>query len=163
YHINQAVLTSIPPDSARWRSLAVLNLSIFSIHRIVISELAKPATILGYDPDNATWSAEIAGKNGTSLLVQPLANDLLHKICNFQAADWVSNRSQAYQALLQPSLTVQLLVTDPQKRGSPPTPLTLIFAPTTPGMDTAVYHGRIEGDPETFLITREHYHQMTKP
>lgn len=161
YRIAPLLLANIPPDSIKWRGLSVLNLSIFSVHRIIVAEGPKPPMTLNYEPQVAQWSAEIAGKDVTPQLVSPAANGLLNKLCNLQAIDWSSDRTAAYAALRQPTLTIQLVVTPPGHSEGAAKPITINFAPTTPNLDTAVYHGRVNEDPDTFLISRDLYHELT--
>ena len=163
YRLATNVFAVIPPDSVKWRGLAVLDLSIFSVHRIVISEGAKPSTMLDYDPNLASWRAEIAGKDVTPMLVRERADALLNRVSKLPAADWLSEHSEAYQALKNPTLSVQIHVADPRDADAEAKPLTIHFAPTAAGKDTAFYHGRVNNDPDTFLISREVYHQLIAP
>jgi len=163
YRIAPLLLANVPADSIKWRGMSVLNLSIFSVHRIVIAEGAKPPMTLSYNPEVAKWDAEIAGKDVTAQLITSTANTLLNKLCSLQASDWSSDRSAAYAALRQPSLTVQLVVTPPGHSDGAAKPITLNFAPTAPNMDTAVYHGRVNDDADTFLISRDLYHDLVAP
>jgi hypothetical protein len=41
--------------------------------------------------------------------------------------------------------------------------VTLTFAPLQPGMDTGIYHGRKDQDPDTFFISRDIYRELTAP
>jgi len=163
YRIASHVFAVIPPDSVKWRGLAALDLSIFSVHRIVISEGARPPVILDYDPNLASWKGEIAGKDITAMIVRQLADGLLNKVCKLPVVDWTSERSEAYAALQKPTVTIQLLVADPRDADAERKALTMAFAPTAAGMDTAFYHGRINNDPDTFLVSRDTFRQLTAP
>lgn len=162
FHEGVDMFSAIPPDSLRWRGTKVVNVSVLSVRRIVVAEGDKPALTLLHNPD-ATWQASIAGRDVTSLLDPAKANQLLQTLADFQATDWSSDRAGALAALEHPSLVVQLLVADRLDPNAEPKPTTLHFAPLQPGMDTALYHGRKDSEPDTFLISREAYRALTAP
>jgi hypothetical protein len=163
YRINPAMLGVVPPDSLKWRDPTVLNLNIFSIKRIIVSAGLTPPSTLHYDPSYGSWKAEIAGKDATSNIDRAKADALLQMLVNLQAAEWTTERTAAYASLKNPALTIQLLTVDPLDPSAPPKPLNISFAPTVANMDTAVYHGRINEDPDTFLISRELFRQLAAP
>jgi len=163
YRVNPLLFSAIPPDSTRWRGLKVVNVSLFSVRRILIARGEAPAMTLIYQPGEATWTASVAGQDVTPQLDKAAANQLLEKLVGFNATDWSGDRTAAYEALKNPSLTVQLLLTNPSKPNEELKPLTLLFAPTAPGQDTGVYHGRVEGEPDTFLISRDQYRELLTP
>jgi hypothetical protein len=163
YRVNPLLFSAIPPDTTKWRGLKIINASLFSARRIIIAAGALPSMQLLYQPDEASWKATVADKDVTESLDKAKANKLLEQLVSFTATEWSSDRSAAYEALKNPSLTVQLLLKDPAKPDSELKPLTLIFAPTAPGRDTGVYHGRLEGEPDTFLISRDQYRELLTP
>lgn len=163
YRVSASLFNSVPPDSIRWRGTKLVNTSIFAARRIIVAEGDKPALTLVHDPDDTSWSASIAGRDVTPVLDKARANQLLQKLVDFQVSDWSSDRTAAIIALKNPSLTVQLLLVEPGNRAAEPKPVTLTFAPTQPGMDTAIYHGRKDQEPDTFLISRDLYHELTMP
>lgn len=160
YRINPMMLSALPIDGQKWRSKNVINASLFSVRRIIIAEGNAPSVTLHYQPDDATWTANMAGRDVTEQLDKAHANILLQKLANFEALDWSSDRRAAYEAMKNPTLTVQLLLTDSAAPNAALKATTLLFAPTSPGMDTALYHGRVDGDPDTFLIDRDLYHEL---
>lgn len=160
YRVNPMILSSLPIDGQKWRSKSVINVSLFSVRRVIIAEGSAPSMTLNYQPDNAAWTASLAGKDVTDQLDKAHANLLLQKLANFEALDWSSDRRAAYEALKNPTLTVQLLLAESSAPNASLKPTTLLFAPTSPGMDTALYHGRVDGDPDTFLIDRDLYHEL---
>ncbi|MFZ4767431.1 MAG: DUF4340 domain-containing protein, partial [Roseimicrobium sp.] len=163
YRVGSSVLNSLPPDSVRWRGTRVVDASIFAVRRIIIAEGDRPSITLHYDADNGTFTAHTAGRDVTAQLDTASANQLLQKLVNFEVADWSSDRSAALATLRNPSLTVQILLADPAAPNADAVPLTLSFAPTQPGMDTALYHGRRDGEPDTFLLSREAYRALLVP
>lgn len=163
YRVNSSILGAIPPDSVRWRGTKIVNSSIFAVRRIIIAEGDRPSITLNHDPDDASFTANTAGRDITAQLDKARANRLLQMLVNFEAVDWSSDRSLALVALRNPTLTVQLLLSDPGNPNATVKPITLSFAPTQPGMDTALYHGRLDMEPDTFLINRDLYHELVAP
>jgi hypothetical protein len=157
------LFSALLPDSLRWRGTKVINVSMFSVRRIIVAEGDRPATTLLYNPDDATWTGSIAGRDVTAQLDRSRANKLLQRLVDFQISDWNSDRAGALSALQNPSLTVQLLIGNPGNPATEPRPVTLTFAPLQPGMDTALYNGRKDQDPDTFFISRDIYHELTAP
>ena len=163
YRVGTSLLSSIPPDSLRWRGTKILNESIFAARRIIVAEGDRPALTLFHNPDDTSWTGSFAGRDVTSQIDKAKANQLLQKLVEFQVSDWNSDRSSALQALKNPTLTVQLLLKPPGSPDAVNRAVTLTFAPLQPGMDTALYHGRKDQDPDTFLISRDLYHELIKP
>ena len=163
YRINPAMLSVVPPDSLKWRDPTVVNLNIFSVKRIIVTAGTLPPSTLHYDPSYGSWKGEIAGKDVTSQIDRAKADSLLQSLVNLQAAEWTTERTAAYAALKNPTLTIQLLTVDPLNPSAPPKALNIAFAPTVPNIETAVYHGRINEDPDTFLISRDLFRHLAAP
>ena len=162
-HNGSNLFSAIPTDSLRWRSTKVINVTIFAVRRITVAEGDKPAMTLMHHPDASSWTANIAERDVTSLLDKSRANQLLQKLAEFQASDWNADRAGAIAALKNPTLTIQLLIASPGEPDSAARPVTLTFAPLQPGMDTAIYHGRKDQEPDTFFISRDLYRELTAP
>ncbi len=160
YRVNPLMLSSLPVDGQKWRNKSVINVSQFTVSRIIIAEGNAPSLTLNYQANIASWKANMAGKDVTAQLDNAQANILLQRLANFESLDWSSDRRAANEALKNTTLTVQLLLSDPDNPKAELKATTLIFAPTIPGMDTALYHGRVEGDPDSFLIDRDRYHEL---
>ncbi|RBP47796.1 uncharacterized protein DUF4340 [Roseimicrobium gellanilyticum] len=163
FKVNPLMPSAImPPDLVKWKGTRVINASIFAVRRIIVAEGDKPALTLHYNPDDSTWKAELAGADVTEKLDKAGANTLLKQLASFDASDWSADRSAAFEALKGPTLTVQVLIAPPGQPDAKPEVKTLIFAPSTPGMSTAVYHGRLNEEPDTFLISRDLYQQLSR-
>jgi hypothetical protein len=163
YRINPSLLTSISTDSVKWQNLSILNLSTLVVRRIVVAEGDAPAVTLDYDPSLNTWKGEIATKDITALIQKEKADALLNKLVTLNAETWVTDRTIGYEALKNPSLTVQVLVINPSKPDDPPTVHTLTFVSTNPGRPGAVCYGKLDGNPDLFLLSREQYREITAP
>lgn len=163
YRINPSVLSAIPADGVKWQGLGILNLSSLALRRIVIAEGDSPALTLQYDPQSNAWKGEIAGKDVTAQIQTDKANALLNKLVNFTAETWVTDRTAGYEALKKPCLTVRILVLNPSAPEAAPVPHTLLFASTNPAQPSAAYYGRLDTNPDLFLISHEQYREIVSP
>ncbi len=160
YRINPLLLGALPTDSLKWAGLNILSVSTLTVKRIILTEGATPPVNLLYDAELATWSGELAGKDITAQIDRSKANSLLNRLSNFSAETWVTDRTAGYEALKNPSLSIQILVTDPLRPDDAPRPRLLSFAPTTPGRLTASFYGRLDDNPDLFLISRDSYREL---
>jgi hypothetical protein len=163
YRVAAAVLAAFPPDPVKWKGLAPLHFSIFSLQRIVRTVGTSPPLTLDYDTSSARWSGTLAGKDITASIDRVRADRLATLLSRFQVSDWVEDRTVAFQLLRSPAIQFQILLKDPLPGESETRPVNLSFAPTQAGMDTAIYYGQIEGRPDVFFITRESLRQLIEP
>ncbi len=163
YRINPSLLSAISTDSVKWQNLSILNLSTLVVRRIVVSEGDSPAVTLDYDPSVNSWKGEIATKDITALIQKEKADALLNKLVSLSAETWVTDRTIGYEALKNPSLTVQIFVINPSKPDDPPTAHTLTFVSTNPGRPGAACYGRLDGNPDLFLFSRDQYREIIAP
>lgn len=163
YRVHPSLISAIPADGVKWQGLGILNLSTLVVRRVVITEGDTPSVSLHFDPQTNAWSGEIASKDVTAQIQKDKANALLNKLVSLSAETWVSDRTAGYEALKRPSLTVQILVIDPSRPGDPPAPRTLMFASTNPAQPAAPYYGRLDANPDLFLLSREQYREIVSP
>lgn len=163
YRIDPSLLSAIPADGVKWQGLAILNLSTIAVRRIVVSEGDAPAVNLHHDPQTNTWKGEVAGEDVTSRIQNDKANALLNKLVSLNAETWVTDRTAGYEALKHPSLTVQILVLNPSAPDAPPVPHTLLCASTNPAQPAAAYYGRLDGNPDLFLMSHNQYREIIAP
>jgi len=163
YRINPSLLSAIPADGVKWQGLAILNLSTLAVRRIVVSEGDSPAVNLHHDPQTNTWRGEIAGKDVTSRIQNDKASALLNKLVSLNAETWVTDRTAGYEALKHPSLTVQILVINPSSPDAPATPHTLLFASTNPAQPGSACYGRLDDNPDLFLLSHDQYREIISP
>lgn len=164
YRINPFLPNAIPADSVKWQNLGILNLSTLVVRRIVIAEGDSPSLVLDYDPSaNNSWKGEIAGKDITRFIQKDKVNALLNKLVSLNAETWVTDRTAGYESLKNPALTVQIMVINPARPDDPPAARTLTFASTNPGVPGSAYYGRLDGNPDLFLLNRAQYLEITAP
>jgi hypothetical protein len=133
------------------------------VRRLTIAEAASPALTLHHDPQTGAWSGELAGREITGSIQRDKADALLNKLASFNADTWVTDRTEGYEALRNPALVVQILAIDPLNPGSPPAPRTLAFAPAAKGSANSALYGRLDQNPDIFLISRDQYREITAP
>lgn len=155
YRIAAAVLAAFPTDSVKWKGLNPLRFSMFALRRISLALGTAPPVILDYDPTSAQWKGTVAGKDVTSMIDRVKADRLAGGLSKIQVQDWVPDRTAAVAALANPGITVTIDLGTPGDPSAPTKQRTLRFAPTNPGMETAIYFGQLDGGPDVFYITRE--------
>ncbi|WP_038170062.1 DUF4340 domain-containing protein [Verrucomicrobium sp. BvORR106] len=165
FQVSPLMLSISPPETLKWRSGRVITANLFAARRVVVAEGTSPALTLNYAAMNAGWSGTLAGQDITDRINSAAANQLLNRLVNFDAVEWSTNRTAAFEALKNPTLTVQLLLADLDKLDGEPRPLTLTFAPaaSVPGQKPTLYHGRLNEDPDTFIVDRPTYEALTAP
>ena len=164
FRVSPTLLSSLPPDAVKWQSLDVLSVSTLAVRRIVISEDKKPALTLIYDGQTGDWSGELAGRDISTVIDREKAEALLNKLADFKADAWVTDRTEGYLALKNPVLTVQVFAIDIADLDAAPTPRTLVFAPAaTTGSTTSSLYGRLDQNPDLFLINREQFREILTP
>lgn len=163
--VSPLMLSISPPETLKWRSGRVLTANMFAVQRVVVSEGTSPALTLNYASINAGWSGTLAGQDITERINHAAANQLLNRLVNFDAVEWSTNRTAAIEALKNPTLTVQLLLADLDKPDGELRPVTLSFAPaaSVPGQKPTLYHGRLNDEPDTFIVDRATYEALTAP
>ena len=156
YRVGASVLQAVPRDNVRWKALNPVRFSQFALVRITISVGTNPPVILDHHPINATWKGSRAGEDLTSLIDQVKADHLVDKLGGLIVQDWVQDRTDGTKAMQNPAVTIQTtLLTEPGNLKSPTKVVTINFAPTVEGTDSALYYGRVDIGPDIFLITRD--------
>lgn len=160
YRVSASLLNGLPPDGAKWKGLTVLHFSQFALRRVSISYQASPPVVLDHNPVTAEWSGSVAGKDITRLIDRVKADRLASELSNFQAQEWASERAAGLEALKNPAIRLQVSLGEPGKEKSPVNETVLNFAPTQPGMETAIFYGQLEGSPDVFFVTREYLRKV---
>gem|GEM_PF-5137612 len=164
YTIDPVLLSSIPTETVRWRSLRLVAFSIFDLRKITITEGSKPPSTLTYGYTDSSWTFTRPGIDLTPALITPRAEVLSALLSTFHAESWLSRPGDALQLLRTPSLRIDIEIERQNYDTGTPEPqtLTLLFSPTVAGRDeTLFYYGTLAGNPEVFLISRETYQFLT--
>jgi hypothetical protein len=156
YRVPGEVLNEIPRDSARWKSLHPARFTQFALRQISIALGTQPAVVLDYDPTLATWTGNVAGRSITDIIDRVKADSMAGKLAGLEVQDWLQDRTNAAKALQTPAITVRvLLLVDPLQPQGATRSIEYNFSPTQPGADTPIYYGRLNADPDVFIIMRD--------
>jgi len=83
------------------------------------------------------------------------------KIGGLEVQDWLQDRTNAAKALVTPAITVRItLLVDPLQPQGKTRTIEYNFSPTQPGADTPIYYGRINAEPDVFIIMRDQLRLM---
>ncbi len=161
FRVGASVLQALPHDNVRWKALNPVRFSQFALLRIALIVGTNPPVILDHHPLTSAWKGSRAGQDITALIDQVKADHLVNKLGGLVVQDWVQDRTDGTKALLSPAITIEVtLLTDAGNLKSPTKTLTLNFAPTVPGIDSALYFGRVDLGPDIFLIDRDHLREL---
>jgi hypothetical protein len=112
--------------------------------------------VLDYDPISAVWTGKRAGEDITPLIDRVKADRLAGKLGSLVVDDWAQDRTDGIKALQTPAITIQItLMSDLGNPQSADKTITLNLSPTVANTDTALYFGRLNDEPDVFLITRD--------
>jgi hypothetical protein len=161
YRVGASILSAVPRDNVRWKATAPVRFSQFALRQIAISVGTNPPVILDYNPISAEWKGSRAGVDITSNIDRVKADRLADRMGGLVVEDWAQDRTDGTKALLVPAITIQVtLLTEPGKLTSATKVMTLNFAPTVAGTDTALYYGRVNDGPDIFLLTRNDLREL---
>jgi Domain of unknown function (DUF4340) len=163
YLVGASILSAVPRDNVRWKALNPLRFTQFALTQIIITIGANPPTILDYDPFTAVWKGTRAGQDFTPQIDRVKADHIAGRLGNLVVDDWVQDRAEAAKALQDPAISIHVrLLSDPTNPKSDAVTRQLAIAPTVAGTDTALYYGRIDKDPDIFLLSRLSLQELLK-
>jgi hypothetical protein len=154
YRVDASILPSIPQEAIKWKGLGALRFTQFSLRQISLAAGTAPPVVLKYDATTAQWTGERAGQNISSLIDRVKADKLAGSLSKFSVQDWAGDATNAITALQKPALRVIVTLGEPGTNTGPTRDTILNFAPTQAGMDTTLYFGQVQGDPDVFYIAR---------
>lgn len=156
YRVGASVLYALPRDNVRWKALNPLRFTQFALRRISLSVGTNPPVVLDYDPISAVWKGNRAGEDITPLIDRVKADRLAGKLGALVVDDWAQDRTDGIKALQTPAISIQItLMSDLGNPQSADKTITLNLSPTVANTDTALYFGRLNDEPDVFLITRD--------
>ena len=154
YRIDASLLPSLPTDGIKWKGLGAMRFTTFALRRITMSLGSNAPVILDYNPVTAQWKATRGGRDVTEEIDRVKADQLAGNLARFTVQDWAADGSDALEALKTPFLTIQVVLGEPGRTDGPVREVEIIFSPTQPNAETAIYFGQIKGDPDVFYMTR---------
>lgn len=163
YRVDATILPSIPQEAIKWKGLGALRFTQFSLRQISLAAGTAPPVVLKYDPTNAQWTGERAGQSITAQIDRVKADKLAGELAKFNVQDWAGDVTNAIAALKNPALRVIVTLGEPGSNAGPTRDMILNFAPTQEGMDTTLYFGQVQGDPDVFYIARSSLLKILAP
>jgi len=162
YGIDPALLdSSIPTHPLKWRDSQILAFSLFEVRGIEIAETGMPEVKLTYDYLQNAWSASWGGNQADDKIDTRRAELLVGTLGNLTTRDFLTSRSDALQALRNPSCVVRLRTA--ARPGDPETERILRLAAAVRGADVEFYYGQFDGDPDVFVLDAEAYGRIVTP
>lgn len=161
-----SILGSVPRDWIRYKSPRLLGFAPLSLRRLTLTEAPAPPLECVFDHSaGATWTAMRQGADVTEFLDRQQLERLVNKLSEFEANDWSSDPRPGLEALKHPVLTVDLVIEQfDETSGEPkPVPVRLSMAPTVAGQRTPLYYGRLNDDPNVFVMRRRLVEELLVP
>ncbi|MFN0125609.1 MAG: DUF4340 domain-containing protein [Verrucomicrobiales bacterium] len=161
-----SILGSVSREWIRFKSPRILGFAPLSVRQLSLTEDPAPTLECHFDhASGARWSASRQGTDVTEFLDVQQLERLVNRLSEFEAHDWSSDPGPGLEALRQPRLVVDLVIEQfDEATGEPkPAPVRLALAPTVPGERTALYYGRLNDDPNVFVVRRALVEELLVP
>jgi hypothetical protein len=160
-------LTLVPWRETDWRSLQILDFNRYSVRRLQQTIGTQPIVTLKALPRSAEWTAETAGADATAFISREVIEKMINRLGTFNVNHWVAGLQEGHDALLAPSLEIELDVEYANDRSALDKPSTktihLTFAPAGDPKTALYYYGRCTDYADYFRITREIYNELAAP
>lgn len=162
--VDQSLVSSIPVRPYEWRHSRIWSLNRVNLLSIERSAAGTPPILLKYQflPDE-TWQASRDGADITADIDPARAGFVLSNLEGLKVNRWLSPTDEAASnALLAPTLTFRILekTTDDMGDRQGFATRSIRFAPNVPVGTPSFYYGRLESDPNPFLLDRETYQKI---
>lgn len=161
-----SILGSVPREWIRFKSPRILGFAPLSVRQLSLTEDPAPTLECRFDhTSGARWSASRQETDVTEFLDLQQLERLVNRLSEFEAHDWSSDPRPGLDALRQPRLVIDLVIEQfDDTTGEPkPVPVRLALAPTVPGERTALYYGRLNDDPNVFIVRRAFVEELLVP
>ena len=161
-----SILGSVPRDWIRYKSPRLLGFAPLSLRQLTLTEDPAPPLECVFDHSaGAKWTAMRQGADVTEFLDRQQLERLVNRLSEFEAHDWSSDPTPGLEALKHPLLTVDLVIEQfDETSGEPkPVPVRLSLAPTVAGQRTVLYYGRLNDDPNVFVVRRGLVEELLVP
>jgi len=159
YRVSGELLPEIPTEAVKWKSLDVLQFSIFALRSLRISPGASPPLSLVYDHQFAKWSAQRAGKDISEAIDPAMAEAIASQLGSLRVSDWLADGAIGFAALQSPDLVVELGLQHGDGIGGSDKTIDLQLSFARVGgagvTKASLHYGAIRGVPEVFLIRSE--------
>ncbi len=161
--VDASLVASIAVRPYEWRHARLWSLDKLNLKAIEITKGAEPPLLLRYKFADETWEASRDAKNLTAEIDPARANYILGILEGLKVSRWLSPTDEAAtNALAAPvlSFTVMENVTDDMGDFKKAVFRTIRLAPNTPGPNPGFYYGRLDSDPNPFLLDRDTFSKL---
>lgn len=160
--VDPALTASIPVRPYEWRHSRVWSLDRSNLLAIERSPAGAPSLILEYNNAYESWKASREGADASATVDPAKASVMLSALEDLKVTKWLAaSDGEALAALAAPVLgfKVRERVFDDQGSFSGFSDRSLVLAPAG-GSRTGFHYGRINTDPQLFLIDRETFRKL---
>jgi hypothetical protein len=161
--VSADVLPRLPADPLKWRGLGLLRFSQFDLRRVTLAIGTAPPAVLDYDPATAAWTGRVGDQDISAMIDRAKADTLAGALGRLNVNDWSTAIAEGLEALKNTTIRIQITLQESGNPQAKPRTHDLRFAPTQKGMDTALYYGRLDENPDVFFITRESLRGLLTP
>lgn len=162
--VDASLIQSIAVRPYEWRNARLWSVDKSNLMAIEITHASKPPLLLVYDDRDESWTASQESKDLTAEINPSRATYILNNIEGLKVSRWLSPTDEAAaDALTRPEFTISIMekttdnlgdVTGTSKR-------TLHFAPNTSGPNPSFYFGRLDSDPNPFLLDKDTFKKIS--
>ena len=164
FRVDASLLPFIAEEPIKWKGLALLRFSTFALRRIALGAGSAPPVVLHYDPISAQWKGQRAGRDITALLDRVKADALASSLAKLNVQDWVGDGRNAVEQLSHPALRLEVDLGEAGTNKPADRKWVIELSPSAPGnFKSALYYGRISGDPDLFYLSRETVSTLLTP
>jgi len=163
--VDASLIASIAVRPYEWRHARLWSLDRLNLMAIERTDGAQSPLLLHYNFNDAnkTWQATRDQKDITSEIDPARADYMLGILEGLKVTRWLSPTDDAAaNALVSPVLTlaVQEKTTNEMNDLTGFRNRTIRFAPNIPGPNPGFYYGRLDADPNPFLLDRETFGKL---
>jgi hypothetical protein len=161
--VDETLVSSIAVRPFQWRLSRLWSVDRVNLVGIKHIRGTESPLILKYQFNPEGWQAERDGKDLTDSLDPTSANFMLSILEGLKVSRWLSATDEnALAALKSPSLslTVTEFTTDEQGENNGIMDRTVTFAPASSGINPGFYYGRLDKDPNPFLLDSGTYQKI---
>lgn len=160
--VSPDLIASITVRPYEWRLSRLWSVDKENLLGLRHQRGGEPETILNYK-DDETWTAEQEGKDLTASLDPARARYMLDTLEGLKVTRWLApDEEAATTALKKPTLTLTVTewILDDEGERTGVKDRTIRLAPATGGDKVGMVYGRLEGDPNPFLLDQETWRKI---
>ncbi len=166
WRFDGSILSEVATDWLKYKSTRLLSFPPMAIHTLTVAKDPSPPVELTFSlENNSAWTAKRLDADVTEHIDRMRLERLVSRLSELNANDWLLEPQPGLDALKSPVLRLTVSVdefVDDQPEPKRAT-VTLEFAPTTAGQQTALYYGRLAGDENVFTIHRTLFEELATP